>query len=298
MRNLAIASMCLAVSLAGPAAFGQQTAPRAHSAGGVLPAESPYLGVSGMDVGPELSKTLKMKEDHGAEVTMVDPESGAAKAGVKPGDVVLEFNGQKVDGWEQLKRLVHETAIRREVKITVWRNGAPVTLTATVGGRRDMDVSMGDGTVIFPPMPPMPAQPMPAMPPMDFPQLRTMMATPMLGIVGEVLGQEPQLAEFFGVKQGVLVRSVNPNSAAEKAGMKAGDVIVKIDDTHIANTQQINNALRMTHNKTVTVTVIRNKKEMQMTVAPEMGSLHGGLWSSGGILAAFLGENGLNFTVM
>jgi serine protease Do len=78
----------------------------------------------------------------------------------------------------------------------------------------------------------------------DLPQFRTLMGTSSLGIIGESLGQESQLAEFFGVKEGVLVRSVNKDSAAEKAGMKAGDVIVKVDDTAISTPQQISSALR------------------------------------------------------
>ncbi len=100
------------------------------------------------------------------------------------------------------------------------------------------------------------------------------------GIIGEALGQESQLAEFFGVKEGVLVRSVNKDSAAEKAGMKAGDVITRVDDTAISTPQQISGALRPAKNKnTVSVTVIRNKKEMTLTVTPDSnGFYRGGVW--------------------
>jgi S1-C subfamily serine protease len=99
--------------------------------------------------------------------------------------------------------------------------------------------------------------------------------------MGEALGQESQLAEFFGVKEGVLVRSVNRGSAAEKAGMKAGDVITKIDDTAISSPQQISSALRNARSKgTVTVTVVRSKKEMTLGVTLEMGGAYrGGLWA-------------------
>ena len=123
---LGIGTACLAAGLASPAAFGQATrpAPRARNAAGVQAAETPYLGVGGQDVTSDRAKALKLKEERGVEVTSVEPDSAAAKAGLKEGDVVLEFNGQKVEGWEQLKRLVHETPIHREVKIGVWRNGA------------------------------------------------------------------------------------------------------------------------------------------------------------------------------
>jgi len=107
-----------------------------------------------------------------------------------------------------------------------------------------------------------------------------LMGTSSLGIIGEALGQESQLAEFFGVKEGVLVRSVNKDSAAEKGGMKAGDVITKIDDTAISTPQQISSTLRGSRGKnSVTVTVVRSRKEMNLTVTPDAnGFYRGGLW--------------------
>ena len=283
---LGIGTACLAAGLA----FAQtpQPAARAHSATGVQTVESPYLGVSAQDITSERARILKLKEERGVEVTSVEPDSGAARAGLKEGDVVLEFNGQKVEGWEHLKRLVHETPIHREVKISVWRNGAGQTLTATIGGRKEFQLELGNGTIpmnpptwVQPMGPPQAATPaMPPMPQLDFPQFRTLMGTTSLGIFGEALGQESQLAEFFGVKEGVLVRSVNKDSSAEKAGLKAGDVITRIEDTMISTPQQISGALRAARNKsTVNVTVIRNKKEMSISVTPDAGGLYrGGLW--------------------
>jgi serine protease Do len=177
----------------------------------------------------------------------------------------------------------------------IWRNGGVQTLTATIGGRRDQQTDMGGWATPPPsawvqPMPPsapnppsaMPSMPnMPNMPYMfDMPSFRTLMGSSSLGIMGEALGQESQLAEFFGVKEGVLVRSVNKDSAAEKAGMKAGDVIVKVEDTAISTPQQISSALRAANRKSsVSVTVIRNKKEMTLTVTPDPnGFYRGGLW--------------------
>ena len=79
------------------------------------------------------------------------------------------------------------------------------------------------------------------------------------------LGQEPQFAEFFGVKDGVLVKAVTRNSVAEKAGIKAGDVITRVGDAHVANTRDITSMLRSRSQANVAVTVIRNKKEMALT---------------------------------
>lgn len=274
--------------LASLAALGQTPAPAPHArtASGLTVEETPYLGVSALDISTDRAKTLKLKEESGVEVTSVEQDSGAAKGGLKVGDVIMEYNGQKVEGWEHLKRLVRETPIHREVKIVVWRNGAAQTLMATIGARKTSQFDFGMVTPAptpwaqpMPPSAPMPPA-MPSMPGFDLPQFRTLMGTSSLGIMGEALGQESQLAEFFGVKEGVLVRSVNKDSAAEKAGMKAGDVITKVDDTSISTPQQIGGALRAARSKsTVTVTVMRSKKEMTLTVTPDSGGFYrGGIW--------------------
>jgi serine protease Do len=89
--------------------------------------------------------------------------------------------------------------------------------------------------------------------------------------MGEPLGKEEQFAEFFGVKDGVLVKSVLKSSPAEKAGIKAGDVIVKVDDAKIATAEDITKALRSVENgkSTCVVTVVRGKKETPVTVTLE-----------------------------
>jgi serine protease Do len=88
--------------------------------------------------------------------------------------------------------------------------------------------------------------------------------------VGESLAPEDQLAEFFGVQEGVLVRSVKKGSAAEKAGLKAGDVITKVDDSKVTSSSEITRVLRgLKTKKTFGVTIIRNKKEMPITVTME-----------------------------
>jgi serine protease Do len=284
--------MATAYVACGLAAFGQTTPPHARSAQSVLVEETPYLGVSALDISTDRAKALKLKEERGVEVTSVEPDSAAAKAGVKVGDVILQYNGQKVEGWEHLKRLVRETPIHREVRIVLWRNGGEQIVSASIGARKENQFDFGNGNSFSipawpstptPPMPPtaMPSMPsVPSMPQFDLPQFRTLMGTSSLGIIGESLGQESQLAEFFGVKEGVLVRSVNKDSAAEKAGMKAGDVITRIDDTAISTPQQISSALRGSRGKSsVTVTVVRSRKEVNLTVTPDSnGYYRGGLW--------------------
>ncbi|MGA2214797.1 MAG: PDZ domain-containing protein, partial [Bryobacteraceae bacterium] len=89
-----------------------------------------YLGVSLAEIDANRAKELKLKEDYGVEITRVEEGSPAEKAGVKPGDVVQEYNGQRVEGMEQFGRMVRETPSGREVKLTISRDGASQTLTA------------------------------------------------------------------------------------------------------------------------------------------------------------------------
>ena len=217
--------------------FAQQTPrPGSRNVQVITQGNQPYLGIGVRDIDPDSAKKFNLKEVRGAEVTNVAEDSPAAKAGFKPGDVILEFNGQPIEGGEQLSRLVHETPIGRQIRLGVWRNGSVQTLTATVETHKGVQSFTFNGpwqsvdpeqlqeqfrSFHMPEMPGMPGMPMPA-------------NTPMLGIMGEPLGQEKQLAEYFGVEDGVLVKSVNRGAAADKAGIKAGDVILRVDDKRVA----------------------------------------------------------------
>ena len=259
-------------SLIGPTATAQTPAPAPKARPRVVATatgQSSYLGIGVQDVDGERAKALKLNQVRGAEITKVWEDSPAAKAGLKDGDVVLEYNGQPIEGQAQLSRMVRETPIGRQVRIGVWRNGGMQNLTATLEAAKGM-VYTGDGWFNMPEIHP-PEVNIPPMPPMEFPKFEYTYQNPMLGIIGESLSQEEQLADFFGVKEGVLVKKVNANSAAEKAGIKAGDIITKIDDTKVNSSREITSALRQAtrSKKTVTVTVVRNRKEIPLSVTVE-----------------------------
>jgi serine protease Do len=221
----------------------------------------PHLGIGVMDVDNDRARALKLKEVRGAEVTRVDHDSPAEKAGIKVGDVILEYNGQNVQGTQELIKLVTDTPSGHPVKIVLWRNGGPVTVTAapeeaTMPGFDPNEWPFGGN---------MPQ--LPAMPPIDIPHIVTTFQSSVLGADCESLAGNPQLAEFFGVKDGLLVRSVARNSAAEKAGIKAGDVIVKLGDTHTATNRDLAAALRAARaTPALPVTVVRNRHEMTVNV--------------------------------
>jgi len=261
--SLGIGIACIAVaSLASTSAFGQIVMPRSRNAQALIVQKGgSYLGIGGVDITAERAKTLNLKEERGVEVSSVTEDGPAAKAGIKDGDVVLEYNGQPVAGTTQFQRMVRETPVGRQVKLTIWRNGAAQTVTATVGENKQTMISPDDTNWNFS----MPT--MPAMPNVEIPRFQVWSQNPMLGIEGESLGQQEQLAEFFGVQEGVLVRSVKKGSTAEKAGLKAGDVITKVDDSKVSSTAEITRVLRGAKGKkNFNLTIVRNKKEMPLSV--------------------------------
>lgn len=216
-----------------------------------------YLGVNLAEIDANRAKELKLKEDYGVEITRVEESSPAEKAGLKPGDVVLEYNGQRVEGMEQFGRMVRETPRGREVKLTISRDGNTQTLVAMLGSRRYR--LPGN----FPPGFQMPEFQMP-----DIPQIFTTLRSPMLGVEAESLG--PQLASYFGVKEGVLVRSVLDNTAAQKAAIKAGDVITKVDGVIVTTPSELSGAVRAARSKkTYLIELMRDRKPMTVTVNVE-----------------------------
>jgi serine protease Do len=266
---LAISTAVLAAVVSAPGAFAQTRRT-------IVVGNGPYLGVGVRDVDSDSAKKFNLKEVRGVEITSVDENSPASKAGLKDGDVVLEYNGQPIEGRAQLTRMVTETPVGRTAKLGVWRNGSMQTLTATIEEKKGSALMAGGGGFMMPDMRQLEELRNMKIPEIDIPSFSMTYQSPVLGIMGEPLAHEEQLAEFFGVKDGVLVKAVTKNSAAEKAGIKAGDVIVKVDDTTISSTQNITKALRDARSKkSVTVVVVRQKKEMPLTVTVETAGVMG-----------------------
>lgn len=211
-----------------------------------------FLGVGIQEITPERAKDLKLHEETGVEVTRVRPESPAEASGLKAGDVILQFNGTKVEGMEQISRLVRETPVGKEVKVDIVRSGSPLVLTVRIGQVPGLPVFSRDG--IAPNAP-------------DAPRVFQGWRSPMLGV--EVEAVEGQLAQYFGVKQGVLVRSVIQHSPAEKAAIKAGDVIVRVDDIPVTTPADVSGKLRSLNGKTFGVAIMREHKEMPVSVTLE-----------------------------
>ncbi len=225
---------------------------------------SSFLGVGVAEIDAERVKALNLKEERGVEVKSVDDDSPAAKAGVKVGDVILEYNGQRVEGDEQFVRLVQETPVGRQAKLLISRAGTTQTLTATIGVRSGNGfLWSGDNVLDLRSQLRGMELRMP-----DTPRPLMSWQSRALGVESESLNS--QLAEYFGVKEGVLVRSVMKGTAAEKAGFKAGDVITKVGDQKVAAPKDITSALRSAPStKGIPITLTRERREMTVTVTIE-----------------------------
>lgn len=221
-----------------------------------------YLGVNLAEVDANRARELKLREPQGVEISRVEEGSPADKAGLKSGDVILEYNGQHVEGMEQFGRLVRETPSGREVRLLISRNGATQTIAATVATRKMKNVVAGNMRDFFP------GVEMPEIHIPDMPQVFTTWRSPVLGVEAESLGT--QLAAYFGVKEGVLVRSVTKDSAAEKAGLKAGDVITKVDGSPVTTSNELVAALRSASSKkTFPLDLVRDRHETSVSVTVE-----------------------------
>ena len=233
-----------------------------------------YLGVDTRDVTPDRLADLKLKEEHGVEVTLVDQDAPAGKAGVKEHDVILSINGNQVESVEQLRRMIREIPPGRLVTLGISRDGQSLTLKAQLADRKRTFAMAGPGKAFSFAMPAMPAMPaipaMPAMPAtpyvpdMDMPvSIVVVHSSARSGLMVENL--TPQLGDFFGAKngKGVLVRSVEKGSRAEQAGFRAGDVIVKVNGESISDSGDFTHAMHGRKSSAVTVSIIREQERTE-----------------------------------
>jgi serine protease Do len=247
--------------------------PNDNDPGGFASEESSgtsYLGVDTRNVTSDRLSALNLKEERGVEVTLVDQDAPAGKAGLKERDVILTINGADVQSVEQLRRMIREIPPGRTVTLGVSRGGQPLTLKAELASRKGAySYSYGtDGKEFKFEMPAMPAIPaIPPIPDMDIPSsIVVVHSSSRSGLMIENL--TPQLGEFFGAKsgQGVLVRSVEKGSRAEKAGFHAGDVIVRVNGETVSDTGDFSHALNSRKENTAAVGIIRDKKEQTITL--------------------------------
>jgi len=227
-----------------------------------------WLGVELREVTSENVKEFKLPAERGVVLGKIVSDSPAAKAGLKENDVVTELNGQRVEGAAQFRRMIHEIPAGRTVQLTIWRDGKSQTVSVTLGKseerRHTLNMIVPErGNFAFT----MPEIPM--IPPMEWNGSLLIGGQPRLGIDAEDLNG--QLGNFFGAPdgEGILVREVNPDSPAERAGVKAGDVVTSFDGERIRTLGELREKLaakRDAKDRTVKLGVLRNRSQVTLTV--------------------------------
>ena len=227
------------------------------------------LGVSIRDTDADDLKAAKLQTPAGVVVEEVREESAAEKAGFKAGDIVVEFDGERVRSARQFTRLVQETPVERQVQAVVMRDGQRMTLSVQLQSTDNFsyfrDFSRGNSFKLAPRPPAPPAPPAAPKPPLldFFPRIEMFSSSGRLGITVDSLSE--QLAGYFGTKDGVLVTSVNKDSAAAKAGLKAGDVITAIDGSTVDSPSDLSSRTqRLDSGTEFTLDIVRDKKPMTL----------------------------------
>lgn len=229
---------------------------------------SGYLGVGLRDVDRKRAESLKLKEAAGAEIVTIDHDAPAGSAGLKVHDVILQMNGQAVVGAEQLRRMLHETPPDRPISLVISRDGQQQTINTTLVDRAKLEQNAASNLMVVPA--PGDDGSVIALAPATtthsggngfLGSLPFGLSSFSIGVQLDTLGS--QLADYFGVKdgQGLLVKHVAANSEASAAGLKAGDVVTKVDGHIMATMSDWTKTIHANRGKQVQVVIIRNRQQ-------------------------------------
>jgi serine protease Do len=221
---------------------------------------SASIGVSIRDVTGEDALKAKMAQPSGVYVESIVEGSPAAKAGLQAGDIVVDFDGERVRSASHFSRLVQESVPNRQVSTVVVRGTSKQTLSV-VPENGAFNVLSNDTRRRL--------QDLQTQLPRDL-NLRlddafrrgALANSRTLGVTVSSLSD--QLANHFGVKQGVLVSSVANDSPAAAAGLRAGDVITAVNGQNVSSSADMTRALRETSGDSVDIAVTRDRKALSL----------------------------------
>jgi len=240
-----------------------------------------YLGIGFHDLTEEQAAALHLKGGHGVEVLMVDHDGPAGKV-LRPHDVVVSLNGQTVANAELLRKMIHDMGVGANLQLGIERAGQMQTVGVQLAERADVEREARLRLAVPGPPPPVEGEaivsgfvesytiePAPAAA-ANGPSFLEMMlrTTPFTGLAMEDMG--PQLAMFFGspTGNGLLVHTVMASSPAALAGLKAGDVVLKVDGVALKSTSEWMKRLKASKGQPMALTVLRDKHEVMLTLTP------------------------------
>jgi len=239
---------------------------------------SAWLGVYTQELTSELRDAMGYDGPDGVVVTRVVGDSPAARAGLRKSDVILSVSSRPVESPSELQDVIAGSKVGQTITVAVYRDGANYTLTAKLGARPDDASSVAPEPPLPPGPPRAPLPPKPPKPPVvrewtgegdvlkglgelgSADKLMQIFGGPARGRLGvRIESLSPVLGEYFGLAdgKGVLVLEVLEDTPAERAGLKPGDVITRVGDKPVADSQDLVDALRGREGK-VALRVVRH----------------------------------------
>ena len=244
-----------------------------------------------LDLDPDTVARLHLKTNHGALIVTIDRDAPAATAGLHAHDVVVEINTQRVDNVEQLRRALHDTTAGTNITLRISRDGAEQTIAVQLGDEAEITAraweqhfsaapGMGSNAADGQSAQAAPSSDVGTAPAAGSGGARGR-ASSFLGAFlpnpsytgAEIDPLSTQLAEYFGVHDGagLLVRTVSSNSPASAAGLKAGDVILRVNNQPVVSRVDWLKQLHANKGRAVQLSVMRNRREQVLTMTAGNG---------------------------
>ncbi len=191
-----------------------------------------WLGITVEDLPSDAAKELGMQPDaDGVLVSEVVEGGPGAKAGLKPGDIITAMDGVTLDDAQRMRWLAASTGVGKQVALGVLRGGKEEQLSAELGAMPDAEPA-------------------------------TAIAQPTeVGLLVREVDVPTARSAGLALPMGAAVREVRPGSAAEQAGMRKGDVILKVDDSNITTAERVSKALSHLQGGGVARLVVRRGQE-------------------------------------
>lgn len=268
----ALFGIALSIAPAPAAAQASRITQILEEPGHLLHSNAPgYLGVLVGDVDADAASRLRLKDTHGAVVTLIDHDAPAAQAGIRVNDVLLRINGQQVDNAEQFSHILRQIPAGHTAALQLTRDGNTETISVQLVDRKKMEHDvwnkLDSGTTDATPAPAMSmlgsggAADTPSSSGFHMPFFGSSLN---VGAIVEPL--TAQMADYLGVQSGLMVKQVARKSAAETAGFRAFDVILKVGSDGVSTTADWERALRSNQGKSVQVMILRDKKQQTVTL--------------------------------
>jgi serine protease Do len=201
-----------------------------------------YLGVSIQTLTPSLAKALKLETHQGALVSDVVPNGPAQQAGIERGDVIMKFNDEAIDDSRDLAATVANTPVGKDTKVLVLRDGREKTLSLTVGTLPSQDVSTPEHDASN---------------------------RSQWGMQLQNLTPEMARAQGLADGQGVGVAAVQPDSPADEAGLRPGDILLQVNRRNVGSIDDVKAAIAANDNAQLLLLVKRQQSSLYVALSQE-----------------------------